>query len=69
MGHGCTNYGGFGEKGLGGIWAAPGLDRIGVKSEKLLERSNMRPRYSRTVRVWLAISRRPPSRSDKMNFR
>jgi hypothetical protein len=27
MGHGCTNYGGFGKKGLGGIGWVSGLDR------------------------------------------
>jgi hypothetical protein len=33
MGHGCTNYGGFGEKGLGGNWVGLGLDRKwGIRS-------------------------------------
>ena len=52
MGHGCTNYGGFGEKELGGIGWVWGLDRKrGVRVTASILRRNNRTGSEHVLRM------------------
>jgi hypothetical protein len=54
MGHGCTNYGGFGEKELEGIGVSLGLDsKIGAGNRGGIDHTKMRKtRQEGSVRQW-----------------
>jgi hypothetical protein len=52
MGHGCTNYGGFGEKELEGIRRVSGIDKIcGRNRSRNARYENAKERKEQSVQI------------------